>query len=240
MPYDNFIHQQLAGDLMPHPTKDMIIATAFNRNHQQNMEGGIIEEEFQTEYVMDRTNTFGEAFMALSVGCARCHDHKYDPFSQKNYYQLFSFFNNVAEAGQISWNDDTPTPTLMLPTPEKEKIINYLKEKVDEQEAKIERIKTSFNDDFEKWIATEQYKSLAEEITPKHGLQGLYKLNGTLANEIDTSKTAELGRERGRYSGGLPAFEKNKNGPFNQSLPEKIDKKLDDEVFKFFNCTFQP
>jgi len=212
MPYDNFIHQQLAGDLMPHPTKDMIIATAFNRNHQQNMEGGIIEEEFQTEYVMDRTNTFGEAFMALSVGCARCHDHKYDPFSQKNYYQLFSFFNNVAEAGQISWNDDTPTPTLMLPTPEKEKIINYLKEKVDEQEAKIERIKTSFNDDFEKWIATEQYKSLAEEITPKHGLQGLYKLNGTLANEIDTSKTAELGRERGRYSGGLPAFEKNKNG----------------------------
>jgi hypothetical protein len=90
----------------------MIIATAFNRNHPQNMEGGIIEEEFQTEYVMDRTNTFGEAFMALSVGCARCHDHKYDPFSQKNYYQLFSFFNNVAEAGQISWNDDTPTPTL--------------------------------------------------------------------------------------------------------------------------------
>ncbi len=212
MPYDNFIHQQLAGDLMPHPTKDMIIATAFNRNHQQNMEGGIIEEEFQTEYVMDRTNTFGEAFMALSVGCARCHDHKYDPFSQKNYYQLFSFFNNVAEAGQISWNDDTPTPTLMLPTPEKEKIINYLKEKVDEQESKIEKIQHTVNDDFEKWIYTEQYKSLAEEITPKKGLQGFYKLNGTLSNEVDTSTTAELGRERGRYAGGSPLFEKNKNG----------------------------
>ena len=116
MSYKNFIHYQLAGDLMPSPTKDMIIATAFNRNHPQNMEGGIIEEEFQTEYVMDRTNTFGEAFLSISVGCARCHDHKYDPVSQENYYQLYSFFNNVREAGQISWNDDMPTPTLMLPT----------------------------------------------------------------------------------------------------------------------------
>jgi hypothetical protein len=84
MPYNTFIHQQLAGDLLPNPTRDMLIATAFNRNHQQNMEGGIVELEYQTEYVMDRTNTMGDAFMALSVGCARCHDHKYDPVSQKN------------------------------------------------------------------------------------------------------------------------------------------------------------
>ncbi|MFT5887168.1 MAG: hypothetical protein ACI9IP_003641, partial [Arcticibacterium sp.] len=111
-PYDQFVHWQLAGDLMPEPSKEMIIATAFNRNHQQNMEGGIIEEEFQSEYVVDRTNTLGDAFLGLSVGCAKCHDHKYDPISQKNYYQLYSFFNNVKEAGQISWDDAMPTPTL--------------------------------------------------------------------------------------------------------------------------------
>ena len=66
------------------PTKEMRIATAFNRNHQQNLEGGIVEEEFQTEYVLDRTNTLGDGLIGLSVGCARCHDHKYDPVSQKN------------------------------------------------------------------------------------------------------------------------------------------------------------
>ncbi|MFM7089834.1 MAG: DUF1549 domain-containing protein, partial [Bacteroidota bacterium] len=104
MPFNEFTQWQLAGDLFPNPGKEMIIATAFNRNHPQNMEGGIIEEEFQMEYVADRTNTFGEAFLGLSTGCARCHDHKYDPVSQENYYQLSSFFNNVKEAGQISWN----------------------------------------------------------------------------------------------------------------------------------------
>jgi len=134
MPYNTFIHQQLAGDLLPNPTRDMLIATAFNRNHQQNMEGGIVELEYQTEYVMDRTNTMGDAFMALSVGCARCHDHKYDPVSQKNYYEMFSFFNNVAEAGQIAWNDDLPTPTLLLPTEQEEQIINAMKGKIVEAE----------------------------------------------------------------------------------------------------------
>ena len=89
--YDKFIQWQLAGDLMPNATKEMILATAFNRNHAQNMEGGVIDEEFQAEYVVDRTNTLGDAFLGLSVGCARCHDHKFDPISQKNYYELFQF-----------------------------------------------------------------------------------------------------------------------------------------------------
>jgi hypothetical protein len=95
LPYDKFIQWQLAGDLMPNASKEMRIATAFNRIHQQNMEGGIIEEEFQTEYVIDRVNTTGVAVMGLPLGCARCHDHKYDPISQKNYYELYGFFNRV-------------------------------------------------------------------------------------------------------------------------------------------------
>ena len=125
--YDDFIKWQLAGDLLPNPTNEQLIATAFNRNHQQNMEGGIIEEEFQVEYVTDRTNTTGEAFMGLTVGCAKCHDHKFDPISQKEYYSLTSYFNNVKEAGQISWDNAMPTPTLMLPDKQKQDLIDFIK-----------------------------------------------------------------------------------------------------------------
>jgi hypothetical protein len=100
-----------------------LIATAFNRNHQQNMEGGIVEEEFRVEYVSDRINTTSTAFMALTAGCARCHDHKFDPISQKEYYQMFSYFNNVKEAGQISWICHA-CPTMLLTDSEKEKIIS--------------------------------------------------------------------------------------------------------------------
>lgn len=102
-PFSQFITWQLAGDLLPAPTPEQRLATGFNRNHSQNMEGGIINEEFRVEYVADRTNTLGTALLGLTVECARCHDHKFDPISQKDYYSLFAFFNNVDEAGQISW-----------------------------------------------------------------------------------------------------------------------------------------
>ena len=172
--YKDFIQYQLAGDLMPSPTKDMIIATAFNRNHPQNMEGGIIEQEFQTEYVMDRTNTFGEAFLSISVGCARCHDHKFDPVSQENYYQLYSFFNNVLESGQISWNDDMPTPTLMLPTQEEEKTIQYIKGLIKEKESQLQSAYTHLATNFNDWIQQEKYKSIATKGIPSDHLQGYY------------------------------------------------------------------
>lgn len=211
MPYNTFIHQQLAGDLMPNPTKEMIIATAFNRNHPQNMEGGIVEEEFQTEYVMDRTNTLGDAFMALSVGCARCHDHKYDPISQKNYYELYSFFNNVGEAGQISWNDDLPTPTLMLPSKEQEKVIAYLQNKIDNQETSIKKTKTSAENSFEKWLSSQSYKSLSKEEIPKKGLQGFYQLNGNLINHENDKQVGSMKHENGK-DGDSPLFQSARDG----------------------------
>jgi hypothetical protein len=211
MPYDTFIHQQLAGDLMPNPTKDMLIATAFNRNHPQNMEGGIVEQEFQTEYVMDRTNTFGDAFMAISVGCARCHDHKYDPFSQKNYYELYSFFNNVREAGQISWNNDLPTPTLMLPTEEKEKIIAYLNKTISEQEKRVLDTKNQATTDFEKWLDTEGYKNVSKKDLPQNNLQGFYNFEDSLKNSLDTAKSGVMKRDAGAL-GDKPIFEKRDNG----------------------------
>ena len=99
MPYDKFISWQLAGDLLPKATKEQILATAFNRNHKFTEEGGVIDEEYRVEYVVDRTNTFGRGVLGMSVECAKCHDHKYDPISQKEYYQLFAFFNNTYEKG---------------------------------------------------------------------------------------------------------------------------------------------
>src|SRR5215203_729277 len=99
LPYDQFITWQLAGDLMPKATKEQLLATGFNRNHKMTEEGGVIDEEYRVEYVTDRTNTLGRALLGIPLECAKCHDHKYDPISQKEYYRLFAFFNNVKEVG---------------------------------------------------------------------------------------------------------------------------------------------
>ena len=105
----------MAGDLLPSPTRDQILATAFNRLHRQTNEGGSIEEEFRTEYVSDRVHTAGTAFLGLTLECARCHDHKYDPIKQKDYYRMSAFFNNIDESGLYShFTMATPSPTLLL------------------------------------------------------------------------------------------------------------------------------
>ncbi len=100
-PYDQFVLWQLAGDLLPRPTQEQLLATGFNRNHKITQEGGVIDEEYRIEYVTDRTNTFGKAFLALTFECAKCHDHKYDPILQKDYYRAFAFFNQVPEKGLV-------------------------------------------------------------------------------------------------------------------------------------------
>jgi len=102
MPFDEFTIEQLAGDLLPNPTEEQVLATAFNRNHRIQTEDGAIDEEWRTEYVMDRVETMGSVWMGLTLGCARCHDHKYDPVSQKDFFQLFALFNNLDEKGFIN------------------------------------------------------------------------------------------------------------------------------------------
>mgnify|MGYP002377536670 FL=1 len=97
--YDKFITWQLAGDLMPDATKEQILATGFNRNHKITDEGGVIDEEYRVEYVVDRTNTLGTAILGMTIECAKCHDHKYDPVSQKDFFQLSAFFNSTKEVG---------------------------------------------------------------------------------------------------------------------------------------------
>ncbi len=115
LPYDEFIRWQVAGDLLGRTDDDPIIATGFNRLHRQNAEGGALPEEFRIAYVADRTETFATAFLGLTVGCARCHDHKFDPISQVEYYALTAFFNHIDEAGVYAEKTGaTPTPSLVL------------------------------------------------------------------------------------------------------------------------------
>jgi len=99
MPYDQFITWQIAGDLLPNPTKEQLLATGLNRNHKITEESGAIDEEYRVMYVVDRANTVGKAILGVTLECAQCHDHKYDPISQKEYFQFYAFFNNVAEYG---------------------------------------------------------------------------------------------------------------------------------------------
>ncbi len=113
MPYDQFVTEQIAGDLLPNPTREQIIATAFHRNHPMTAEGGAIDEEFRLEYVADRTNTTATAILGLTMECAKCHDHKYDPISQEEYYQMSAFFNNVKELG-MTGDDGNYGPVMQL------------------------------------------------------------------------------------------------------------------------------
>ncbi|WP_394343998.1 PSD1 and planctomycete cytochrome C domain-containing protein [Echinicola rosea] len=117
MPYDQFITWQLAGDMLPNATKEQILATAFNRNHKYTEEGGVINEEYRVEYVLDKTNTFSKGILGITMECAQCHDHKYDPFSQENYFQLYAFFNNTPEKGfegDVARSVPAKTPILWI------------------------------------------------------------------------------------------------------------------------------
>jgi hypothetical protein len=115
LPWDKFTLWQVAGDLLPGATDEQVLATAFNRLHQQETEGGSVEEEYRVNYVNDRVTTFGTAFLGLTFECCRCHDHKFDPLSQKDFYSLFSFFDDIDEAGLYSYfTPAVPTPKLRL------------------------------------------------------------------------------------------------------------------------------
>ena len=173
MPYDQFVTWQLAGDLLEDSTQEMKLATAFNRIHPNNMEGGIVNEEFLVEYAVDRVSTVGQAFMGLTVACARCHDHKYDPISQKNFYEMTSYFNNINESGQISWNSAMPVPTLLLTSDEEQKMLDYFENLIQDKESNIKKMKAiDVANNFEKWVSNKSYKSSimsgAEEALVAH------------------------------------------------------------------------
>lgn len=152
-PYDQFVTWQLAGDMLPNPTRDMMVATAFNRMHQQSQEGGIIPEEYRSAYVSDRVDTFGKTFLGLTVECARCHDHKYDPISHKDYYSLYAFFNNNDENGQIPYNGEA-SPAITLPTPEADARLKYIHNNLAKERSVMTANASVYERGFRQWLAT--------------------------------------------------------------------------------------
>ena len=133
--YDDFVTWQLAGDLLPHATREQKLASAFQRNQPINSELGIVSEEFRLKYVADRANTTATAFMGLTMECATCHDHKFDPISQKEYYEMTAFFNNLDELGMIG-NDRNFGPLLLLPEKDVEHRLQQISSKIEELERK--------------------------------------------------------------------------------------------------------
>ncbi|HSF52121.1 MAG TPA: PSD1 and planctomycete cytochrome C domain-containing protein [Algoriphagus sp.] len=133
LPYDQFITWQLAGDLIPNATKEQILATGFNRNHKITEEGGVVDEEYRVMYVTDRTNTVGKSLMGITMECAGCHDHKYDPISQKEYYSFYSFFNNIQEKGIESTVGGPETyakrPMMHISNAEVDSILTFINKK---------------------------------------------------------------------------------------------------------------
>ena len=165
LPYNQFVTWQLAGDLLPEPTREQQLATAFNRLHRQTNEGGSVEEEYRVEYVSDRTHTFGTSFLGLTVECAQCHNHKYDPISQKDYYSLSAFFNNIDESGLYShFTNAVPTPTLLLTDSEVESKLTELEQQVIEAEKTLESLVVQRKSAFSEWT-----QNLPETV----GIQGL-------------------------------------------------------------------
>jgi hypothetical protein len=141
--YEKFATWQLAGDLIPEPTQESILATAFNRLHKKNSEAGIIFEEYRQEYIADRTLTTGKAFMALSVECARCHDHKYDAISQKEHYEMAAFFNSTNEIGTAVYGPgQAPGPSLLLTNNEQEEVLEYIDKNIQKAEKRLVEVKS--------------------------------------------------------------------------------------------------
>ncbi len=190
MPYDQFVTWQLAGDLLPDATTEQKLATAFNRNHPMTAEGGAIDEEFRLEYVFDRAETMSTAFMGLTLECARCHDHKFDPISQEEYFQTAAFFNNVKELG-MTGDDGNFGPMLMLPD-------SSTKAKLAELQAQIVTEQTKLDQTEEELLAVREFvEQLPDDYEPI-GLLGHYPLESFSGNKqkrwashiLDNNKTA--------------------------------------------------
>ncbi|MEQ1829307.1 MAG: DUF1553 domain-containing protein, partial [Pirellula sp.] len=153
MPFDQFVIEQLAGDLFPNPTQDQLIATGFLRNQGHNTEGGIIQEEYRVEYVADRVHTVSTVLLGLSMQCARCHDHKFDPISQTEYYQFYSFFNSLDEKQAGYKNFVGVEPFIRVPTHEQRAKIAALSEQIASLESQTKQLEEQAETNVAKLIA---------------------------------------------------------------------------------------
>jgi hypothetical protein len=160
-PFDQFTVELLAGDLLPNSTTDQKLATGFHRNNMLNGEGGRHPEESRIDYVIDRVDTTATVWLGLTMACARCHDHKYDPLTQKEYYQLFAYFNNVPETGGVDGGGGMANPVMALPTSEQTEKISKLKKTISELDEKLKAAEATAQDEIKKKLE-QQKKSLEQ------------------------------------------------------------------------------
>ena len=157
MPFDQFTIEQLAGDLLPEARLEQRIATGFNRNHRYNSEGGSIPQEVLTENVADRVETTGTTWLGLTIGCARCHDHKYDPLTTQDYYGMFAFFHNVPETGRAI-RDGNSEPFILAPTRLQQEKLEELQSSVNQAEEELRRLQPTIDREMKQWHISQQWK----------------------------------------------------------------------------------
>ena len=190
MPFDQFSIEQLAGDLLPNPTDEQKIASGFNRNHATTDEGGVIAEEFRVEYVVDRVKTTGNVWMGLTMECAQCHDHKYDPISQEEYFQFYAFYNNNADPGMQTRRGNT-APMLEVVTPEKRQQIEDLSKKQKDLVSKLNNRKKEVIPHFVQWA-----KDAASKLDGNNFTMEPYGLVAHLPlDDFKNNRTVDLVRE---------------------------------------------
>jgi Protein of unknown function (DUF1553)/Protein of unknown function (DUF1549)/Concanavalin A-like lectin/glucanases superfamily/Planctomycete cytochrome C len=197
MPFDQFTIEQIAGDLLPGASLDQKIATGFNRNHRGNAEGGIIPEEYAVEYVVDRVDTTSTVWLGLTMACARCHDHKFDPISQKEYYQVFAYFNNVPERGKAIKFGNSP-PLVKAPTRDQARHLEAL----DNELASAERALRAAEPDIVR--AQAEWEAALDPAEPiswsiAEGLVAHFALDGDVINDRCDATTAS-------FQGGESSF----------------------------------
>ncbi len=194
LPIDDFITWQIAGDLLPDATREQKLATAFNRLHRLTNEGGSVAEEFLVENMADRVHTFGSVFLALTLECSRCHDHKYDPIPMRDYYALGAFFNSIPERGFYSSGAIQPSPGLLLPSADQETKLHEAERAIDAALAAVEFRRSSSDADFDAWLAS------APAAAPLEGLVSHLTFDG----EGPASKLEDLAGAPEASGNGLP------------------------------------
>ena len=202
LPFDQFTVEQLAGDLLPNATLDQKIATGFNRNHRGNGEGGIIAAEYAVEYVVDRVETTSTVWLGLTMGCARCHDHKYDPLTQKEFYQTYAFFNNVPESGKAFKYGNSP-PFILSPTLLQQKQLQSIERKLVAAQVRVERLATEVTAAQAVWEKTLRPSQLIHSA-PTDRLEAHFPLDAsTLEKASETNRKKAL---RGEFVDGKDEY----------------------------------
>ena len=183
MPFDQFTVEQLAGDLLPQATLQQRIATGFNRNHRGNAEGGIIPEEYAVEYVVDRVDTTATTWLGLTLGCARCHDHKYDPITQREFYQFFAYFNNVPEFGRAIKEGNSP-PWIQAPTWFQRQALRKIDTELDAARERVESLASELDEEQRRWESGFR-DSPSDDWSPTQDQVAHFRLNGN-TREVST------------------------------------------------------